>query len=325
MTEVRNDFLRALLKEGAAIFAASGDTGGSRLTLHVAAGSDIEQLRAYIRSALSETSAKLRVSVRTHKLYRLAFPRSLEHWLRPFSEGILYDPTMIVARARELLSSARSCRTALGTSVDGIFCDPASRSILVLARGGNLADLQSKISSAVAMTSGWEGSIRVVSMLPRQTLVPVDARTAGYLARLGRFIRRWRTPGAVALAISAASAIPASAYTGAARLDLDRTTLSMNVTADSEYGMLSKLSVFADGARLGEADAFVVFGLQMYFGDKIQIAQNRARGDCAYGRLPNGRCAEEELGQTGPGAAGTGGAGGTGGPGGPGGGGGPGS
>ena len=100
MTAIRNEFLGALLKEGAPIFAASGDTSGSRLTLHVAAGSNVEQLRARIRSVLSETSARLRVSVRTHKLYRLAFPRSLEHWLRPFSGGILYDPTMIVARAR---------------------------------------------------------------------------------------------------------------------------------------------------------------------------------------------------------------------------------
>ncbi|MGQ0686092.1 hypothetical protein [Bradyrhizobium sp.] len=313
MTANRSEFIDALLKEGAPIFAASGDTGGSRLTLHVAAESDVEQLRAGIRSALSETSAKLRVSVRTHRLYRLAFPRSLEHWLRPFSDGILYDPTMIVARARELLSSAQSCRTALGRAVDGIFCDPASRSILVLARGGNLADLQSRIASAVAVTGGWEGSIRVVSVLPRQTLVPVDAKTAGYLARLSRFIRRWRTPGAVALAISAASAIPASAHTGGARLDMERTTLSMNATAESEFGVLSRLSVFADGARPGEADAFVTIGLQMYFGDKVLIAQRRKQTRCEYGRLPNGRCAEEEVGQTGPGAAGPGGTGGPGG------------
>jgi len=320
MTAIRSEFLSALLREGAPIFAASGDTGDSRLTLHVAAGSDIGQLRADIRSALSETSARIRVSLRVHKLYRLAFPRSLEHWLRPFPEGILYDPTMIVARARELVCSARKCRDALGTSVDGIFCDPASRSILVLARGGNLADLQSRIASAAPRE--WEGSIRVVSVLPRQALVPVDAKTAGYLARLGRFIRRWRTPGAVALAISAASAVPAAAHSNAARLDLDRTTLSMNVTAESEYGVLSRLSVFADGARPGEADAFVSFGLQMYFGDTVQIAQNRRR--CAPGRCP-----EDELGQTGgaggAGGAGGPGAGGPGGTGGPGGAGGPGS
>lgn len=312
MTEVRNEFLHALLKDGAAIFAASGDTGGSRLTLHAAAGSDIEQLRACIRSALSETSAKLRVSVRIHRLHRLAFPRSLEHWLRPFSEGILYDPTMAVTRARELLGSAQSCRAALGRAVDGIFCDPTSRNILVLARGGNLADLQSRIASAAVASNGWKGSIRVVSVLPRQNLVPVDAKSAGRLARLGRFIRRWRTPGAVALAISAASAIPASAHTNATRLDLDRTTLSMNAPVESEYGVLSKLSVFADGARLDETQAFVTFGLQMYFGEKVQIAQvkrQRAQARCEYGRLPNGRCAEEELGQAGPGAAGTGGAG----------------
>ena len=98
---MRNDFLLTLLKEGAPVFLASGDARGSRLTLHVTSGSDIEQLKLRIRTVLSETSAKLRVSVRTHKLDRLAFPRSLEHWLRPFaSERVLYDPTMIAARAQ---------------------------------------------------------------------------------------------------------------------------------------------------------------------------------------------------------------------------------
>lgn len=307
----RNEFLRALLKDGAPIFVASGDAAGSRLTLHVAAGSNIEQLRERIRSALSQTSAELRVSVRSHKLHRLAFPRSLEHWLRPFSsEGVLYDPTMIVARARELLRTAQSCRATLGKGVDGIFCDPVSRSLLVLARGRNPTELQSRIAPTAPATTGWEGSLRVVSALPQQDLIPVDARSAGRIARLGRFIRRWSAPGTLALAISAASAVPAAAHTNADRLDLARTTPAMNTMSASEYGMLSKLSVFADGTRLD--DAFVSFGLKMYFGDTQQFAQiNRRRQvQCEYGRVgPRGRCAEEELGQTGPGAAGPGAAG----------------
>ena len=242
---IRTEFLRALLKEGAPIFLASGDERGSRLTLHVAAGSNIEQLRARISSALSQTSAKLRVSVRSHKLNRLAFPRSLEHWLRPFSsEGVLYDPTMIVARARELLRTAQSCRATLGKAVDGIFCDPVSRSLLVLVRGRNPTELQSRIASTAPATTGWEGSIRVVSALPQQDLIPVDAQSAGRFTRLGRFIRRWRAPGALALAISAAS-VPAAAHTNAGRLDSAPTTLSINATSASEYGVLSKLSVFA--------------------------------------------------------------------------------
>ena len=255
---MRNDFLLTLLKEGAPVFLASEDARGSRLTLHVTSGSDIEQLKPRIRAALSQTSTKLRISVRTHKLDRLAFPRSLEHWLRPFvSENVLYDPTMIAARARELLRTAQSCRVKLGKLVDGIFFDPVSRSMLVLARGGNLTELQSKIASIPTASTGWQGSIRVVFALPRQDLVAVDAQTAGPLPRLGRFIRRWRAPGAIALAISAASIVPASAHINAGRLDVDRTTLSINAGPASEYGVLSKLSVFADGARLGESDSFV--------------------------------------------------------------------
>lgn len=297
----RSELLRKLLKEGAPIFVASGDARGSGLTLHVAAGTNIEQLKASISSALSQTSAKLRVSVRSHKLHGLAFPRSLEHWLQPFaSEGVLYDPTMIVARVRQLLRSAQSCRAALGKSVDGIFCDPASRSLLVLVRGGNLAEIQSRIASTVAATPRWEGAIRVVSALPRQDLVAVDAQSAGRLARLGRFIRRWRTPGAIALAISAASAVPASAHSNAGRLDAARPTTSLSAGPASEYGVLSKLSVFADGARLNEADSFISFSLKMYFGDRQQFAQNTKR-----------RRASEEVGQTGgTGGAGGGGAGG---------------
>ena len=299
----RSEFLHTLLKESAPIFLASGDARGKRLTLHVVAGSNLEQLKARIRSALSQTSAKLRVSVRSHKLDRLAFPRSLEHWLRPFaSEGVLYDPTMIAARARELLGAAQSCRVALRKSIDGIFCDPVSRNLLILARSGNIAELQSKLASTIAASAQWEGSIRVVSILPSQNLVPVDAQSARLFPRLGRFIRRWRAPAAVALAISAVSAVPASAHTNGGRLDLDRTTLSTNAAA-SEYGMLSKLSVFADGARLGVSDSFVSFGLKMYFGEKQQVAQNKQRSQrrCEDGRLVirGGRCAEDELGQTG--------------------------
>jgi len=312
----RSEFLRALLKEGVPIFLASGDAGGSRLTLHVAAGSNIEHLKARISSALSQTSGKLRVTVRTHKLDRLAFPRSLEHWLRPLSsEGVLYDPTMIVARARELLHAAQSCRATLGKAVDGIFCDLVSRSLLVLVRSRNTAELQSRIASTATATIRWDGSIRVVSALPRQDLIAVDAQSAGRIARLTRFIRRWRAPGALALAISAASAVPAAAHTNAGRLDLARTTLSMSATSASEYGVLSKLSVFSDGGRLNESDAFVSFGLKTYFGDKQQFAQNNRtrQRQCEVGRAgPRGQCPEDELGQTGPAGTtgqGTGGAG----------------
>ena len=83
------------------------------------------------------------------------------------------------------------------------------------------------------------------------------------------------------------------------------------LAAPERTQQLAVTAVFADGARPGEADAFVTIGLQMYFGDKMLMAQNRARVRCEYGRLPDGRCAEEEVGQTGPGAPG-----GTGGPGG---------
>ena len=302
---MRNDFLLTLLKEGAPVFLASGDARGSRLTLHVTSGSDIEQLKLRIRTVLSETSAKLRVSVRTHKLDRLAFPRSLEHWLRPFaSEGVLYDPTMIAARAQELLNTARSCRATLGKIVDGIFFDAASRSMLVVVRGGNLIELQSKIASIAVVSTKWEGSIRVVSVLPRQTLVPIDARSAALLLRLSRFVRRWRSPGAIALAISAALAVPASAHTNAGRLDLERATLSTIVQPASEYGVLAKLSVFSDGARLGESDPFISVGLKTYFGDKQLFAQIRRNSQkrCETGRVnARGQCPEEELGQTGTG------------------------
>jgi hypothetical protein len=317
---IRSEFLRALLKEGAPIFVASGNAGGSLLTLHVAAGSNIEQLRARIRSALSQTSEKLRVSVRSHKLHRLAFPRSIEHWLRPFSsEGVLYDPTMIVARARELQRTAQSCRATLGKAVDGIFYDPVSRNLLVLVRGGNLAERQAKITkgdvsaTARAATSGWDGSIQVVSALPRQRLVPVDAKSAGYMSRLARFIRRWRAPGAVALAISAASALPAAAHTNARHLNLERTTLSVPADAVGHYGVLTGLSVFADGTRLDGSDPFVSSGLKMYFGDKQQFALNTRQAKKKWRRDP---CEEVgwrdpacEVGQTGPGAAGAGAAG----------------
>ncbi|WP_298884001.1 hypothetical protein [uncultured Bradyrhizobium sp.] len=312
---IRKEFLRELLNDGAQVFAASGNADGSQLTLHITAATNQEQLQARISATLSRTSAKIRVSVRSHKLRRLAFPRSLEHLLRPFSsEGILYDPTMIVARARDLQRVAQSCRATLGKHVAGIFCDSLSRRVFVLVRGPGLADHQLKIARMMALrhdassdvdisSLGWEGAIQVVAALPNQRLVPVDARSAGVLTRVLSVVRRWRVPGTVALAISAAASAPAAAHTNARQLL--QNSASVSVQADRDYGVLNTLTVFADGARLGESAPFIASGLRMYFGEKQQLALNMKQ------KFKRRGPAEEELGQAGPG--GPGGGGGTGG------------
>src|SRR5262249_42308742 len=107
--------LKAVLAEVATpVFLAGFQSGGSRLVLHVPAGSDLVHLKSLAQSVIDKTRHPVGVLVRAHKLQKLAFPRSLEHWLNRFDvREVMHDPTLIVARARKLVRAAKSCRSEL--------------------------------------------------------------------------------------------------------------------------------------------------------------------------------------------------------------------
>ena len=291
------DFARILLQElrgeGAPVFLAGIDHQRSRLTLHVHTGCDVDQVRNQAQRALAKAGEQIRISVRAHRLHQLAFPRSLEHWLKRFDvDELLHDPTLIMARGRGLVMAAKSCRSAIGNVIRGIFFDPDRRTLFVLHRSksdaATVAALRLRVATIV--NEVWDSSaahpehstesqtrinVQVVSNLPRRKMVPVDAMSASLAGRMGRAIRRWRAPGAVALAI-ATVAVPAAAHTDAGQLghrSIRAEGIGTSVRASGEFGVLFGLSVFADGPQRWESDAFASAGLRLYFGDVIRLAQ----------------------------------------------------
>ena len=290
--DIRKALLDALPGNGAPVFLAGFDPGGSRLTLHVPAGCDVDELKAQANRAMDKAGEKIRISVRAHRLRQLAFPRSLEHWLNRFDvDAVIHDPTMIVARARGLVLAAKSCRSAIGDVIKGIFFDPDRRTLFVLHRiksdAATVAALQLRVATIV--NEAWNRSaghgtdnqtqinVQVVADLPRRKIVPVDALSASLAGRIGRAIGRWRAPGAVALAM-ATVAVPAAAHTDAGQQghrSIRAETIGTGVRASGEFGVLFGLSVFGDGQQRWESDAFASAGLGLYFGDVSYAGSNK--------------------------------------------------
>jgi hypothetical protein len=115
------------------IFLAGFDRERSQLMLHVSEGHDLTHLKAAAQRACVKAEESSKIGVRSHRLSRLAHPRSLERWLRQFdTDEIIYDPTMVISRARGLLAASKACRLALGEAIGGLFFDPDRRTLFVL-------------------------------------------------------------------------------------------------------------------------------------------------------------------------------------------------
>jgi hypothetical protein len=265
------------------IFLAGYNRQQSQLMLHVSEGRDVASLEAAAKRALDKAKAPIRISVRAHRLRKLAHPRSLEHWLQSFgADEIVYDPTMVMSRAKALLLAAKSCRSELGTAIAGLFFDPDRRTLFVLDSGKNDAvALAVRVRSIIAEAGSGTSNVQVVSALPHRELIPIDAKSASFARGMQRAVRRWFAPIAVALALVGIGVAPAAAnvdpnYTGR----MHAQTAAMKVPTQHKFGMLGALSVFGDNPVASEIDAFAAAGLQRYFGEGnqvkgIRVAQNQ--------------------------------------------------
>ena len=277
--------IRGYLKS-APVFLADMDHATSRLRLHVRRGIDVAAIRSRVQASIDAAGQPVEVVVRPHDLGQLACPRSLEHWLGRFRLGdVIYDPTAIVSCARALLLAAKACRDAMDRQVKGIFFDPSRRTLLVLVKAGKdgatpaTLDWVRRLVDEAWVSGNVEAvarvSLQAVVSLPRGDLVPVDAASASMGRWVSTTIRRWLAPLALVLAAGAISG-PAAAKSGDAR----QPTFSTNDSRSSvRYGVLSGLSVFAEGQRRYELDAFASRGLNMFFGNTVprgpgvQVAQ----------------------------------------------------
>jgi len=291
----------ALVSVAAPVFLADMDHARARLRLHVRRGVDAADVRARAQAALDGAGQPVEVAILTHDLGQLAYPRSLEHWLDRFQLGeVIHDPTMIVARARALLSAARACREAMGAQARGIFFDPGRRTLIVLIKGGKNGPAPSTRAWVRSVVDeAWESDpdaaeassssvvVQVVASLPKGDLVPVDAGSASVKRRLNSAIRRWLAPIALVLAASAVAG-PA-----AAKLDSRQPISATNARVSSDFGVLSGLSVFADGQRRHDPDMFVSSGLNTFFGNAVsrgqavRVAQTLRRADIELATVPD--------------------------------------
>jgi hypothetical protein len=316
----KTTILQATLSElSAPVFLAGFDARRVELTVHVCARNDIAELRAQVQRAADKAEGSIRVSVRAHRLRKLAHPRSLEHWLRRFEvDQIIYDPTMVVSRARGLLLAAKSCRLALGHAIEGLFFDPDRRTLLVLGGKANAAAKSTlTLQVRAIIEEAWDRAmaqsgrdandrsctnVRVVAELPHRKIIPIDAKSASLARTATRAARRWFAPVALALAM-AGVAVPATAkvdpvHVGRQAISTQSTT-TMSL-ADSKFGILRGLSVFTDGVRQ-ELDAFAAAGLQQYFDDGAN-AGNVVRVADGDDHRKRRRRRREELGQVGGGS-----------------------
>jgi hypothetical protein len=314
--------LKDVLGEGTAVFLAGFDRAGAQLTLHIPAGHDVTEIRARARRAIPDE--QIRISVQSHRLRDLAFPRSIEHWLRRFDiEDVIHDPTMIVARARSLVQAAQSCRAKFGQAISSILFEPDSRTLFVqVGKGQALNELRAPVAAVLAdvwrgptaATLDWRPSLQVVSDLPSRKMVAIDAMSGSVRRIFRRAIRRWRLPGAIAMTLSALT-LPAAAHTDSPLSGRDMSRAPVNsAVAIGEFGVLSGLSVFTDGQVPRNAGAFASSGLDFYFAEGsqgvssrlLQLAEvkkkRRRRDPTETSRIPSRDPAE--TGQVGGGPAG---------------------
>ena len=259
------------------IFLAEFDSRQSQLTLHVPKGRDLASLKVAAKLASDKVGEPIKLSIRAHRLRKLAYPRSLEHWVRQFDiDEIVYDPTMVMSRARDLIAAAKACRSMFGNAIGGLFFDPERRTLFVLARGKVDAAASSVLDQRVrAVVDGvlsgqsggdhggqpWTG-VRAVAKLPHRKMIPIDAKSASLTHEVTRVVRRWLAPVALAFALTGI-AVPASAKVGAEQVG----------QAGHKFGILGALSVFGDNAVPHELDTFASAGLQQYFGERIHTAK----------------------------------------------------
>ena len=269
MSDMSSPLFR-LYSPTAPVFLADIDPSRRVLRLHVRRGVDVRTIREHARTLLETQDRRLAVTVQQHRRKDLTLPRSLEHWLSRLATGeVVYDPTLVVARARYLIDVARRVRLALGRRVKGVFFDYARNQLVVVVRPvGDRAETTTIVQRAVAEasrdveasalgTSQVGASLKIVSERPAHELVPVDGLSVTVLGGLRRLARS--ALASVAMAIAGLAAIgPAAASTGL------RSDPPLADTA--QLGVLLGLSLLSNTSSQSGADAFAAAALEMYFG-----------------------------------------------------------
>lgn len=259
-----------LSSPSAPVFLADIDPARGVIRLHVRRGVDTRAARERAVAFLAMQDRRLTVVVEQHKRKDLVLPHSLEHWLsRLAPREVIYDPTLVVARARYLVDVARRVRLSLGRRVKGIFFDTSRSQLVIVVRPvgdreattalvrGIVAEVSRSVDAAATGAGRIAASFRVVTERPACELVPVDGLSTSVLGGLRRLPRRLLA--SAAMAVAGLTVIgPATASTAA--------KLAAGPADEVQLGVLSGLSLLSDASSRSGTDAFAAAALEMYFG-----------------------------------------------------------
>lgn len=260
--------LPRLSSASAPVFLADIDRSRGVLRLHVRRGVDVHAVHDRAQAFLAAQESPLRLVIEQHRRKDLTLPRSLDKWLdRLALQDVIHDPTLIVARARYLVSLAREVRQALGRRCKGVFFDPVRRMLVVVVRP--IGDREEtavllkrsvvEVSHAVLPDDNQLGNIciRIASERPGFDLVPVDSHSDTVLGACRRIARQSLAPVAVALA-ALATVVPSAASASPRQV--------LRAAEPAKFGVLEGLSLLSDGSYPSGLDAFASGALEMYFG-----------------------------------------------------------
>lgn len=259
----------------AQVFLAEWNDQRAHITLHAREASHAALVQAGAEAALREAGVAATVSVRVHRRSEMAFPRSVEAWLRVFCSGHpVYDPTGVARRARGLLDVARAAKERFGDLIASMYFDPARREFLVrnrrrhMAVGPNaLAEISDAISHAWSSDKAAAArvTVRSIDRLPNRPLIPVEDGPFGPLRGMLYGARMRLASAATALSLAAAIA-PAAAKPDAHNFQTSEAAAQSDVMA-RQFGLLAGLSLFADDGD-SQATTFARMGLDHYFGQR---------------------------------------------------------
>jgi len=192
------------------VFHAGVDKAGTRVVLHMTGAGSSKRLADEARDVLKAAGIDATVVVKQHDAQKMARAKTLEQLLSPFEHDTnLFDPTAVVGRARVVMSAVRDARVEMKSALRGVFLDPVSRILYVIAgKNADASSLEASLMAAIDRATALTGShfnrpplsVRIVNMLPIRPLVPVDRGSL----RLRPVIGRARGLRALAAGVAAA-------------------------------------------------------------------------------------------------------------------------
>jgi len=215
-----------------------GLAGRPRITVHAAKAVSGRRERSQLLSDLRGIGLKGSVRLRAHSARKLHGPDSLEQLNGAYgSEAIIYDPTGMFGRSRDLVLFAETIRREGGAAIEGIYWQPRWRTLYVvldhaeyfsngtastvaLANAENMARRILRDTCGAA-ASDYVQALRLSFELPQGEIVPVDKASRKVSAKLVPAMHRKLGGPAIATMLGIAGLTSAQTATAADLVEVE--------------------------------------------------------------------------------------------------------